>query len=186
VSPRGRAFVFLDRDGTLTVDHGFTHRVEDYELLGGVVDGLRRMAARGYALAIVTNQSGLSRGRFEVADLEAFHAHLLRDLAGQGVTIEAVLHCPHHPEDACRCRKPEPGLLERAECELEADLARSFVVGDRRSDVELAMRAGCRGAVLVLTGRGEAESRALPASVPRAHDLVEAAAILGDPDQGTP
>jgi histidinol-phosphate phosphatase family protein len=186
VNSQSRAFVFLDRDGTLTVDHGFTHRVEDYALLEGVVDGLRHIAQQGYAIAIVTNQSGLGRGRFDLADLEAFQGHLLRDLARQGVTVEAVLHCPHLPDAGCACRKPEPGLLRRAERELGADLARSWVVGDRRSDVALAARGGCRGAVLVLTGCGEEESRAVPASVPRARDLVEAARILGPADQGTP
>lgn len=187
MSSRARAFVFLDRDGTLTVDHGYTHEVEAYELLPGVVEGLRAMSAAGYALAVVTNQSGIALGRFSSAQLLAFHRHLTLDLARHGIELRAVLHCPHLPDAGCACRKPEPGLLLRAERELGADLSRSWVVGDRGSDVELAARAGCRGAVLVLTGHGEAQSEQLDASVPRARDLVEAARILGEhSSQGTP
>jgi D-glycero-D-manno-heptose 1,7-bisphosphate phosphatase len=179
--------VFLDRDGTLTLDRGYTHRVEDYELLPGVVDGLRLIERAGYALAVITNQSGLERGLFPLGDLEEFHRHLTLDLAQQGVTIEAALHCPHLPDAGCVCRKPSPGLLRRAEHELGADLARSWVVGDRRSDVELATRAGCRGGILVLTGCGQEESARVSPSVPRAHDLVEAARIVqAGSGQGAP
>jgi D-glycero-D-manno-heptose 1,7-bisphosphate phosphatase len=179
--------VFLDRDGTLTVDHGYTHRVEDYELLPGVVEGLRLIARQGYALAILTNQSGLARGLFQREDLEDFHRHLIDDLSQQGVTIESALHCPHLPDAGCDCRKPAPGLLHRAERELGADLARSWVIGDRISDIDLATRAGCRGGILVLTGCGEEESLRVSPSVPRAHDLVEAAGIVADGSgQGTP
>jgi histidinol-phosphate phosphatase family protein len=179
--------VFLDRDGTLTVDHGYTHRVEDYALLPGVADGLRLLAQAGYALAVVTNQSGLARGYFHPGDLENFHRHLTDDLSRQGVTIESALHCPHLPNAGCDCRKPAPGLLRRAERELAADLGRSWVIGDRHSDIDLAARAGCRGGVLVLTGSGPEESARIPPSVPRARDLVEAARIIdGDSGQGTP
>lgn len=179
--------MFLDRDGTLTVDRGYTHRVEDYRLLPGVVEGLRALARAGYALAVVTNQSGIDLGHFGLAELETFHRHLIDDLSRQGVTIETALHCPHLPDAGCACRKPAPGLLHRAERELGADLARSWVIGDRDSDVGLAARAGCRGAVLVLTGRGRAESARVDGAVPRARDLVEAARIVGAiRDQGTP
>lgn len=186
MSAAPKPFVFLDRDGTLTVDHGYTHRVEDYALLPGVVGGLRLIAERGYALAVVTNQSGLARGCFALEDLETFHRHLIDDLSQQGVTIESALHCPHLPEAGCACRKPSPGLLRRAERELDADLARSWVIGDRISDVGLARRAGCRGGVLVLTGCGREQSARVSPSVPRARDLVEAARLLESPAQGAP
>jgi histidinol-phosphate phosphatase family protein len=187
MSSQLRPFVFLDRDGTLTVDHGYTHRVEDYVLLPGVADGLRLIARGGYALAVVTNQSGLGRGRFQLHDLEEFHRHLIDDLSRQGVTIESTLHCPHLPDAGCDCRKPAPGLLHRAERELGADLARSWVIGDRLSDIELATRGGCRGGVLVLTGCGQDENARVSPSVPRARDLVEAARIIeSGSGQGAP
>jgi D-glycero-D-manno-heptose 1,7-bisphosphate phosphatase len=162
-----RRFVFLDRDGTLTRDHGYTHRVEDYALLPGVVEGLRRLAQAGYHLAIVTNQSGIGRGCFGEDDYQRFRAHLEADLAARGVRIEATYHCPHRPDEGCACRKPAPGMLLRARDELGADLAASWVVGDQERDVGLAEHAGCRGAVRVGPGHardlGEAADRILAA-----------------------
>jgi len=142
-------FVFLDRDGTLTRDAGYTFRVEDYALLPGVVEGLRRLAAAGFGLAIVTNQSGIGRGLFGEADYERFRTHLEADLAHRGVPVARTYHCPHRPDAGCPCRKPEPGMLWRARDELGADLGGSWVVGDQESDVVLAERAGCRGAVRI-------------------------------------
>jgi D-glycero-D-manno-heptose 1,7-bisphosphate phosphatase len=142
-------FAFLDRDGTLVRDAGYTYRVEDYELLPGVVDGLRTLGKAGFRLAIVTNQSGIARGYFSEAEFQAFQWHLVDDLARAGVEIARSYHCPHLPDAGCDCRKPEPGLLLRARVELGADLARSWVIGDRESDVELARRGHCAGAVRV-------------------------------------
>jgi histidinol-phosphate phosphatase family protein len=142
-------FVFLDRDGTLVRDPGYVHRLEDYELLPGVVPGLQKLVAAGYRLAIVTNQSGIGRGYFRERDFERFQAHLFADLASRGVVVERTYHCPHRPDEGCTCRKPAPGLLERAHSELGADLATSWMIGDSERDAELAQRAGCRGAVLL-------------------------------------
>jgi histidinol-phosphate phosphatase family protein len=178
-------FVFLDRDGTLVRDRGYTHRIEDYELLPGVASGLRRILEAGYRLAVITNQSGIGRGYYSNEQYQAFQDHLVDDLARQGVPIEASYVCPHHPDDGCECRKPEPALLHRAERELGADLARSWVIGDSARDVELAQRGGCRGAVLVLTGSGHASSE-VPPEVPRAASFEEAAAIVLRADQRTP
>ena len=110
-----RAFVFLDRDGTLVRDHGYTHRLGDYELLPGVREGLLRIARAGFGLAVVTNQSGIGRGYYGLADFEAFQAQLYADLLRSGIRIEATLFCPHLPEAGCSCRKPAPGLLWRME-----------------------------------------------------------------------
>lgn len=168
-----KRFVFLDRDGTLVRDEGYTHRIEDYELLPGVVDGLRRLREAGFELAIVTNQSGIGRGYYDEATYQAFREHLERDLAAHGIPIARTYHCPHAPDDGCACRKPEPGMLLRARDELGADLAASWVVGDRPHDVEMAERAGCAGAVLIDPGGGPGV----------ALDLVMAAErILAGPD----
>lgn len=158
-------FVFLDRDGTLIRDEGYTHRVEDYERLPGVVEGLRRLVAAGYSLAIVTNQSGIGRGYFDEAAYRAFREHVEADLAARGVPIARTYHCPHAPDAGCDCRKPAPGMLWRARDELGADLAASWVVGDRPHDVELAERAGCAGGLLLDPAGG-------PGTVP---DLLAAA-----------
>ena len=170
-----RPFVFLDRDGTLVCDKGYTHKLSDYELLPRVRDGLLRMSRAGFALAVVTNQSGIGRGYYGEADLNAFQAHLFADLERSGIRLECTLFCPHLPDAGCTCRKPAPGLLWRAREELGADLAASWVVGDRACDVELAQRAGCRGAVLVgvdATGPGEI------GETPVLRDLVEAAEFI--------
>lgn len=140
----GRPFVFLDRDGTLLADPGYLHRIEDYALLPGVIEGLRTLREAGFGLAIVTNQSGIGRGYFAQAAFEALQAHLLADLERGGVRIDASYFCPHLPDAGCACRKPATGMLLRAEAELDADLAQSWVIGNAPSDVELARRAGCR------------------------------------------
>ena len=170
-----RRFVFLDRDGTLVRDHGYTHKLADYALLPGVRAGLLRMTQAGFGLAVVTNQSGIGRGYYTEADFNAFQAHLCADLERSGIRIEASFFCPHLPEAGCRCRKPAPGLLWRAREELGVDLAASWVVGDQASDLELARRAGCRGAVRI--GVGEPQPGA-PGGVSAVSDLEEAANLI--------
>ncbi len=173
-------FVFLDRDGTLVRDSGYTHRIRDYELLPGVVSGLRALRTAGYRLAIVTNQSGIGRGFFDEPAYHAFQQHLLADLKKYGVAIAASFFCPHRPEAGCACRKPRPGMLQRAQKSLGAELAESFLIGDRTSDAEAALAAGCRGSVIV--GPAAADDAPLPARAVRASDLKAAAAhILAQP-----
>jgi histidinol-phosphate phosphatase family protein len=175
----GRRFVFLDRDGTLIRDAGYVHRPEDYALLDGVIEGLQALARADFALAIVTNQSGIARGYFSEAQFHAFHALLLADLRRADLTIEATYHCPHGPEDGCECRKPATGMLQRARRELGADLERSWVIGDSQVDVDLAARAGCRSVRIAQSGApGDAALHA--------RDLrAAAAAILAvDPIRG--
>jgi D-glycero-D-manno-heptose 1,7-bisphosphate phosphatase len=178
-------YVFLDRDGTLVRDHGYTHRLADYALLPGVVPALRRLAAAGFGLAIVTNQSGIGRGLFGEADYRRFEAHLEADLARQGVPVAASFFCPHRPEDGCTCRKPAPGLFWAARDALGAELGASFAVGNERRDAEAALAAGCRAAVLV----GPDAETPLPARTLRAASLAEAAdriLALGAPGERAP
>jgi D-glycero-D-manno-heptose 1,7-bisphosphate phosphatase len=171
-------FVFLDRDGTLVRDSGYPHRDEDYALLPGVGDALRRLVGAGFRLAIVTNQSGIGRGLFSEADFERFQARLLADLARGGVAIERTYHCPHAPDAGCACRKPAPGLLWRARDELGADLAASWVIGDGARDVELAARAGCAGAVRIAPAPAPADEASRPPRYAHAADLPSAVALL--------
>ena len=138
----GQPFVFLDRDGTLLHDPGYLHKVEDYQPIAGVIEALRELIQAGFALAIATNQSGIGRGYFSEPDFQRFQAHLTQDFAAQGVRFAATLFCPHLPDANCGCRKPAPGMLERAQPELEVDLERSWMVGDKPEDMEFARRAG--------------------------------------------
>lgn len=153
---------FLDRDGVINADHGYVHRIDDFHFLPGVVAALRRLAGAGFLPVIVTNQSGIARGLFDEADYRALTAHLLAELAGAGVAVGGVYHCPHHPEGsvaayrrACDCRKPAPGLLHRAIAELGIDPAASILVGDKASDIAAGRAAGVGRCYLVGAGQGE-------------------------------
>ena len=182
-----RPAVFLDRDGTLIEEVGYLDRLDRLHVFPYTTEALRVLARAGFALVIVTNQAGVARGFFDEAFVQQVHEHLTRRFAGAGVALDGVYYCPHHPaatveryRQTCECRKPKPGMLRRAERDLGIDLARSWVVGDRWHDVELAQHVGARG-ILVRTGYGgsEAES-ASPGVVPAtiADHLFEAASFI--------
>ncbi len=153
--------LFLDRDGTLVHARHFPSRPEELVLYDGVVPGLRALQGAGFRLILITNQSGLARGLFGREALELMHHHLRAELARQGVTLDAVYFCPHHPEGAvaewavdCDCRKPKPGMLLRAAADLDLDLSRSWFVGDILDDVEAGNRADCRTILVDLGTEG--------------------------------
>lgn len=180
---RGRAFVFLDRDGTLVPDTGYVHRLEHCVLLPGASEGLRRLQDAGFGLAIVTNQSGIGRGLYGEPEFRTFQSRLASLLAADGVRIERTYHCPHAPKEGCACRKPAPGLLLRARDELGADLGRSWMVGDAACDLETARAAGCGGAIRIAPPVAEP----LAGETHRALDLVGAAGIvLATATKGSP
>lgn len=148
---QGQAAIFLDRDGTLVHPRHYPSRPEDLILYDGVGSRLAWLQDTGFRLVVVTNQSGLARGLFDAAALSRMHEHLTQQLARDGVRVDAIYHCPHHPDGIvpelairCECRKPAPGMVLRAAAELGLDLARSWFVGDILDDVEAGNRAGCR------------------------------------------
>jgi D-glycero-D-manno-heptose 1,7-bisphosphate phosphatase len=146
-----RRAAFLDRDGTLIEDRGYAHRLSDYAPLPGAYEAVRRLRAAGFAVIVVSNQSGVGRGYFTAAALERFESHLRSDFEAHGAALDALYSCPHTDREECGCRKPATGMLERARAEHGLDLAGSWVIGDKAVDVELARRAGCRAA-RVLSG----------------------------------
>lgn len=154
-----RPALFLDRDGTLIEDDGYTVRIDDLRWLPGAVDAIRHANEAGALVLVLTNQSGIARGLYNEADMDAFHRHMLSELARQGAWIDAFYHCPYHPDgNVMRFtradhpdRKPAPGMLRRAFLEFPIDPARSVMIGDRELDVEAAVRAGVRG-VMVAPG----------------------------------
>lgn len=148
-----RPALFLDRDGVLNVDHGYIFRIADFEPVDGVFDALRLAAARGYALIIVTNQSGIGRGYFSQGDYDALEDHIRQLFAAEGITLTGIYHCPHRPHEDCDCRKPRPGMILRAAREHGIDLARSMMIGDKPSDAEAARCAGVGRIVLVTADR---------------------------------
>ena len=157
--------VFLDRDGTLIEDVGYLDRLEQIRVFPWTVDVIRALNRAGLAVVVVTNQSGIARGLVTEAFVEETHRRLGVTLGAGGARVDAYYYCPHHPDGAvaayrqpCDCRKPATGLVDRAVRDLDLDRARSFVVGDKWLDIELAKAVGARG-ILVRTGTGAAEER---------------------------
>jgi D-glycero-D-manno-heptose 1,7-bisphosphate phosphatase len=168
--------VFLDRDGTIVEDPGFLHEAEKVQLLQGAAEAIRRLNEAGYLVIIVTNQSGIARRRYTVANYEAVQERLGALLAAQGARIDAAYFCPHHPllSGPCECRKPGVKLFRDAQAAFDIDFSRSWFIGDRLSDVQPARVLGGEG-ILVATGEGnlhQGQARALGVMV--VADLAEA------------
>ncbi|MBI4911127.1 MAG: HAD family hydrolase [Acidobacteria bacterium] len=174
----GRPAVFLDRDGTLNVEVDHLHRVEDLVLIPGSAQAVARLNARDIPVVVVTNQSGIGRGRFSWKAYGAVMARLGEELARAGAHLDAAYAAPHHPEGQGEYRhpdhpdrKPNPGMLRRAAEEHGLDLSASWMIGDKVLDLEAGRNAGCRVA-LVRTGYGATQDASLADFV--AEDLAEA------------
>jgi len=175
-----RPAIFLDRDGTLSHEVGYVNHPSRFRLYPWSVDAVRAINRAGWLAVLVTNQAGVARGYFPETVVRQVMGKLQDAMAGGGARFDAVYVCMHHPtlgeppyREDCDCRKPRPGMLRRAESELGADLSRSWVVGDRRSDLQLAWSVGARGA-LVKTGYGRGELEHLAPGWDRGPDLVAA------------
>jgi D-glycero-D-manno-heptose 1,7-bisphosphate phosphatase len=164
-----RRAVFLDRDGTLNVDVGYLHRLEDLELFPWTTDALRLLERAGYTLIVVTNQSGIAHGLIDPGFVQICHDEMRRRLQGGAADLDALYFCPHHPRGSvpelvidCRCRKPLPGMIEDAERDLGVDPRQSWVIGDKWLDVDLGHAVGARS-ILVRTGWGAEQEQRRPA-----------------------
>lgn len=151
--------VFLDRDGVLIEERNYLHRVEDVAFIPGAVAALKRLQDAGFLLFIVTNQSGVGRGYFTLADVEKVHAHIVAECARQGVRFQKIYVAPEAPEQPSRGRKPSPQFLFDAREEFGVDLSRSFMIGDKLIDLECGWNAGVQRAILVRTGYGAEHAR---------------------------
>jgi D-glycero-D-manno-heptose 1,7-bisphosphate phosphatase len=174
----GRRAIFIDRDGTLSQEIGYVNHASRYRLFPFAVDAIRLVNRSGFLAVLVTNQAGVARGYFPEETIGEVHAVVKGALEKGDAHLDAIYYCPHHPSVGappyrldCDCRKPRPGLLRRAERELGADLARSFVVGDRQGDLDLAWSVGAT-AVMVKTGYGLGELVNHAPRWPRQPDLV--------------
>jgi D,D-heptose 1,7-bisphosphate phosphatase len=140
--------IFLDRDGTLNPDPGYIDHPDKFELFPDTVEALKKMVDAGFILVLVTNQSGIARGLITPEMLSAIHDKLEKLLAEGNVKLSGIYFCPHHPDftykgvSVCKCRKPATGMIEMAKSDLDIDLEHSFLIGDRESDLRMALNAG--------------------------------------------
>ena len=133
--------LFLDRDGVINIDHGYVSTIEEFTFTEGIFALLHLFIAQGYILFIVTNQSGIGRGYYESSDFEKLTTWMLKRFKEEGISIEAVHHCHHAPEENCFCRKPEVGMIDAILFEHNIDLDHSWLIGDKQSDIDLAHNA---------------------------------------------
>ncbi|HBG46952.1 MAG TPA: hypothetical protein DDW94_08180 [Deltaproteobacteria bacterium] len=176
-----KATVFLDRDGTINEDVGYLSDPQRLVLIEGAVKAIRLMNELGIKVIVISNQSGVGRGYYTDADVEAVNSRLKELLAVGGARLDAIYYCNHHPDIDCSCRKPGTGLAEQAALEHELNSNKAYVVGDKASDMGLARNLGARG-ILVLTGKGAHELEGMEEAPDFiAKDILEAAGwILAD------
>ncbi len=139
-----RRALFLDRDGVVNVEKNYLHKIDDFELMDGIVEVCRAYQEQGYLIIIVTNQSGISRGYYTEDDFAILSRWMVEHFKEVGITITRIYHCPHHEniDGACECRKPEPGMFLEAQRAYGVDMKNSVMIGDNERDIEAALRAG--------------------------------------------
>lgn len=157
--------IFLDRDGTLNVDHGYVHEIDNFQFIEGVIEACQALKKMGFALVVVTNQSGIARGMFTEDQFMQLTEWMDWSLADRDVDLDGIYFCPHHPEGSveayrqnCECRKPQPGMLLAAQQELNIDMAASYMVGDKPEDMLAGLAARVGTKVLVRSGKPVTEA----------------------------
>lgn len=177
--------VFMDRDGTINEQMGYINHISRFVMLEGVADAIRLLNTHGFLSIVVSNQSGVARGYFPMELVHKTNRYMEERLAAEHALIDAIYFCPHYPKGTiarysidCNCRKPRPGLVEKACRRFDIDMKNSFVIGDRSTDMELAYRCGLKG-ILVKTGYGRGEMEYIIAHSPYqpvhvAEDLLDA------------
>ncbi|MFI8417525.1 D-glycero-beta-D-manno-heptose 1,7-bisphosphate 7-phosphatase [Serratia sp. NPDC078593] len=152
--------IFLDRDGTINVDHGYVHEIDNFQFIDGVIDACRELKQMGFALVLVTNQSGIARGMFSEDQFMQLTEWMDWSLADRGVDLDGIYFCPHLSDapvveyrQNCDCRKPQAGMLLQAQKELDIDMSASYMVGDKVEDMLAAASAGVGTKVLVRSGK---------------------------------
>lgn len=170
-----RKAVFLDRDGTINVDKGYVHRIEDWEWIPGATDAIAALKKAGFLVIVITNQAGIARGYYTDKEVTTLHEWVNRELEKYGTRIDGFYFCPHHPEFSgeCECRKPLPGLLLQAKRDFDIDFERSWLIGDKAGDIQAGRAAGVKS-ILVMTGYGREHHTQLPAKIAYAADILEA------------
>ncbi|WP_367680717.1 D-glycero-beta-D-manno-heptose 1,7-bisphosphate 7-phosphatase [Candidatus Fukatsuia anoeciicola] len=152
--------IFLDRDGTINIDYGYVYKIDDFQFIEGVIEACRKLKAMGFALVLLTNQSGIAREKFTEAQFITLTKWMNWSLADNGVNLDGIYFCPHHPKSNadkyrqfCYCRKPSPGMLLRAKNELHINMAASYMAGDTIEDMQAAQAAHVTSKVLLRSGK---------------------------------
>jgi rfaE bifunctional protein nucleotidyltransferase chain/domain len=166
--------VFLDRDGTLVEYVDFLHEPEKLKIIPGVFEAIKKLRAGGYRIVVITNQPGIGMGYFTKEDFFGVNRAFLRHASKEGALIDKIYFCPHNQADGCDCRKPEPGMINRAVAELNLDLSKSYFVGDTTMDIEAGRRVGCK-TILVKTGLGGSDKTLAVKPDMEVESLTEAA-----------
>ena len=168
---KGRA-LFLDRDGIINVDSGYVYKIEDFKFTSGIFKTLLALQAKGFLLIIVTNQSGIARGYYTEEDYRNLTIHMMEKLAKKGISIKGVYHCPHAPDEGCRCRKPRSGMFKAAQKEFKLDMKNSWMIGDKESDMKAAVNAGVKNRILLTKTKELSESTHRIKKISEAIDIV--------------
>lgn len=171
--------LILDRDGVINEDSdAYIKSVEEWLAIPSSITAIARLSQAGWTVAVATNQSGIARGYYDLATLEAMHARLRQLVAEQGGEVGLIVHCPHGPDDGCDCRKPRPGMLLQIARHYATDLAGVWFVGDSSGDLQAALAVDCQP-VLVKTGKGQRTlAKPLPPGTLVFDDLAAVAAQL--------
>lgn len=141
--------IFLDRDGTINVDHGYVHRIEDWDFTDRAIEALKKLQAAKYSLVVLTSQSGIGHGLYEEEDVQKLHEFMRNELKRKGVELSAVIYCPHRRDAGCNCRKPEVGMTDKAVQQIgPVDFENSWMVGDKMADVGLGRNVGAKTALI--------------------------------------
>ena len=173
-------FIILDRDGVINYDSDeYIKSPEEWLPIPGSLEAIVKLNRAGFRVLVVTNQSGVARGLYDLSILERIHTKLSQSLTDIGGQIEEILFCPHHPDENCLCRKPKPGLLYQIQKKYPVNFAQTFFVGDSIADVYAAREVGCKP-MLVLTGKGEQSLAAYPEllEIPHFADLAKAVEFI--------
>ena len=174
--------ILLDRDGTVIEERHYLADPDGVQLIPGAGQALRALMDSGRRLFLVTNQSGIGRGYFSLAQYEAVQRRLLQLLSKEGVELAATAMCPHGPDDGCICRKPLPGLWEELRATHDLDPARTIMIGDKVADIRFARSAGLAAAALVLTGHGRQTAIYQDLDLPDTHAKAVTLQPLTNPD----
>ncbi|QOG11745.1 D-glycero-beta-D-manno-heptose 1,7-bisphosphate 7-phosphatase [Arcobacter sp. FWKO B] len=144
--------VFIDRDGVINIEKDYVYKIKDFEFIDGVFEACSYLQKLGYVLIVITNQSGIGRGYYTQNDFETLTYWMLNEFEKNGITITKVYHCPHAPKEECRCRKPKTGMIDEAVEELDIDVTKSYLIGDKISDIECAKNAKIKTSIHVKSG----------------------------------